>query len=129
MFAHTKLEEAEVRLKPMNCPMHIGIYRWRQRSYRELPQRCGEMGTCYRFELSGALHGLTRVRGFTVDDAHLFCTPEQVQFEFEQALDEALRLMHAFNFEGFEYFLATREAKDRIDPNPIAHHAILTALI
>ena len=66
-------------LKPMNCPFHIGIYSSQQRSYRDLPQRYAEMGTVYRAELSGTLHGLMRVRGFTVDDAHLFCTPEQVQ--------------------------------------------------
>ena len=76
MFAPTTLEETEFRLKPMNCPMHIGIYKSQQRSYRDLPQRYGEMGTVYRAELSGTLHGLMRVRGFTVDDAHLFCTPE-----------------------------------------------------
>ncbi|MBC7909631.1 MAG: threonine--tRNA ligase, partial [Pyrinomonadaceae bacterium] len=79
MFAPTKIEETEFRLKPMNCPFHIGIYKSQQRSYRDLPQRYAEMGTVYRAELSGTLHGLMRVRGFTVDDAHLFCTPEQVR--------------------------------------------------
>jgi threonyl-tRNA synthetase len=71
MFAPTKLEETEFRLKPMNCPFHIGIYKSQQRSYRDLPQRYSEMGTVYRAELSGTLHGLMRVRGFSVDDAHL----------------------------------------------------------
>ena len=84
MFAPTTLEETEFRLKPMNCPMHIGIYKSHQRSYRDLPQRYAEMGTVYRAELSGTLHGLMRVRGFTVDDAHLFCTPENIRLRQDQ---------------------------------------------
>src|SRR5437763_11054389 len=87
MFSPVKLEETEFRIKPMNCPFHIGIYRSQQRSYRDLPQRYAEMGTVYRAELSGTLHGLMRVRGFTVDDAHLFCTPEQIQKEIGDCLD------------------------------------------
>src|SRR5947209_20486572 len=81
MFSPMEFEEQEFRIKPMNCPFHIGIYKSQQRSYRDLPQRYAEMGTVYRAELSGTLHGLMRVRGFTVDDAHLFCTPEQVPRE------------------------------------------------
>ena len=109
MFGPLEVEEQRFRLKPMNCPGHILIYRSRLHSYRDLPIRYSEFGTVYRFERSGVLHGLTRVRGFTQDDAHLFCTAEQLQGEFEQTLDEALRLMKAFGFEEFEYFLSTRE--------------------
>src|SRR5436190_1601574 len=99
MFAPTKLEETEFRLKPMNCPFHIGIYKSQQRSYRDLPQRYGEMGTVYRGELSGTLHGLMRVRGFTVDDAHLFCTPEQVRAEIEDCVDFAYQVLKTFGLD------------------------------
>ena len=98
MFAPTTLEETEFRLKPMNCPMHIGIYKSQQRSYRDLPQRYGEMGTVYRAELSGTLHGLMRVRGFTVDDAHLFCTPEQIRPEIDDCVDFAQEVLGTFGF-------------------------------
>jgi threonyl-tRNA synthetase len=128
MFGPLEVEEQRFRLKPMNCPGHILIYKDRQRSYRDLPLRYSEFGTTYRFERSGVLHGLTRVRGFTVDDAHLFCTPEQVQDEFERTLDEALRLMKAFGFAEFEYFLSTREKKLQTDTDPIAESAIRKAL-
>ena len=128
MFGPLEVEEQRFRLKPMNCPGHILIYRGQLRSYRDLPIRYAEFGTVYRFERSGVLHGLTRVRGFTQDDAHLFCTPEQLQAEFEQTLDEALRLMKAFGFEDFEYFLSTREPKDRLDTDAIAEDAIRRAL-
>jgi len=126
MFGPIEVEGQRFRLKPMNCPGHILIYRSEGRSYRDLPLRYAEFGTVYRFELSGTLHGLTRVRGFTQDDAHLFCTPEQLQAEFEQTLDEALRLMDAFQFEDFEYVLSTRE--QRGDTDPIAEEAIRKAL-
>jgi threonyl-tRNA synthetase len=110
----------------MNCPGHILIYRSEPRSYRDLPLRYAEFGTVYRFERSGTLHGLTRVRGFTQDDAHLFCTPEQLQGEFEQTLDEALRLMEAFDFDDFQYFLSTRDHRGPTDE--IAEAAIRNAL-
>lgn len=128
MFGPLEVEEQRFRLKPMNCPGHILIYRSRQHSYRELPVRYSEFGTVYRYERSGVMHGLTRVRGFTQDDAHLFCTPEQLQGEFEQTLDEALRLMNAFGFTDFEYFLSTREPQQRGDTDPIAEDAIRKAL-
>jgi threonyl-tRNA synthetase len=128
MFGALEVEEQRFRLKPMNCPGHILIYKSHLRSYRDLPLRFSEFGTVYRFERSGVLHGLTRVRGFTQDDAHLFCMPEQLQFEFEQTLDEALRLMQAFGFEGFEYALSTREAHLRGDTDPLAEEAIRKAL-
>jgi threonyl-tRNA synthetase len=127
MFGALEVEEQRFRLKPMNCPGHILIYKDRQHSYRELPLRYSEFGTTYRFERSGVLHGLTRVRGFTVDDAHLFCTPEQVQDEFERTLSEAMRLMKAFGFE-LEYYLSTREKKLQTDTDPIAESAIRKAL-
>jgi threonyl-tRNA synthetase len=126
MFGPIEVEGQRFRLKPMNCPGHILIYRSEGRSYRDLPLRFSEFGTVYRFERSGTLHGLTRVRGFTQDDAHLFCTADQLQGEFEQTLDEALRLMQAFKFTEFEYFLSTREHRGPTDPQ--AEDAIRKAL-
>ena len=108
MFAPTKLEETEFRLKPMNCPMHIGIYKSQQRSYRDLPQRYGEMGTVYRAELSGTLHGLLRVRGFTVDDAHLFCTPEQIPQEIDDCVDFAYQVLKTFGFDKIKFELSIK---------------------
>ena len=128
MFGALEVEEQRFRLKPMNCPGHILIYRGSLRSYRDLPIRYSEFGTVYRYERSGVLHGLTRVRGFTQDDAHLFCTPDQLQAEFEQTLDEALRLMKAFGFSDFEYFLSTREPKLRTQTDPLAEDAIRRAM-
>ncbi len=128
MFGPLEVEEQRYRLKPMNCPGHILIYKDRLRSYRDLPLRYAEFGTVYRYERSGVLHGLTRVRGFTQDDAHLFCTPEQLQGEFDQTLDEALALMHAFGFAEFEYSLGTREAHLRTDTDPMAEEAIRNAI-
>jgi threonyl-tRNA synthetase len=128
MFGALEVEDQRFRLKPMNCPGHILIYRSQPRSYRELPVRYAEFGTVYRFERSGVLHGLTRVRGFTQDDAHIFCTPDQLQGEFEQTLDEALRLMKAFGFSDFEYFLSTREEALRTDTDTVAEEAIRRAL-
>src|SRR5438093_4627967 len=106
MFAPTTLEETEFRLKPMNCPFHIGIYKSQQRSYRDLPQRYAEMGTVYRAELSGTLHGLMRVRGFTVDDAHLFCTPEQISQEIDGCVDFAYQVLKTFGFEKIKFELS-----------------------
>jgi threonyl-tRNA synthetase len=126
MFGPIEVEGQRFRVKPMNCPGHILIYKADGRSYRDLPLRYSEFGTVYRFELSGTLHGLTRVRGFTTDDAHLFCTREQLQGEFEQTLDEALRLMKAFDFKDFEYFLSTRAERGPTDE--IAEEAIRKAL-
>jgi len=108
MFAPTKLEETEFRLKPMNCPFHIGIYKSQQRSYRDLPQRYSEMGTVYRAELSGTLHGLMRVRGFSVDDAHLFCTPEQVQQEIFDCVDFAYEVLKTFGFDKIKFELSVK---------------------
>ena len=128
MFGPIEVEGQRFRLKPMNCPGHILIYKDRLRSYRELPLRFSEFGTVYRFERSGVLHGLNRVRGFTQDDAHLFCMPDQLQHEFEQTLDEALRLMKAFGFVDFQYVLSTRAPEDRGETDAIAEAAIRNAL-
>jgi threonyl-tRNA synthetase len=108
MFAPTTLEETEFRLKPMNCPFHIGIYKSQQRSYRDLPQRYSELGTVYRAELSGTLHGLMRVRGFSVDDAHLFCTPEQVQDEIFDCVDFAYQVLKTFGFDKIKFELSVK---------------------
>jgi threonyl-tRNA synthetase len=108
MFAPTTLEETEFRLKPMNCPFHIGIYKSQQRSYRDLPQRYAEMGTVYRAELSGTLHGLMRVRGFTVDDAHLFCTPDQVRKEIDDCVDFACEVLKTFGFDKIKFELSVK---------------------
>jgi threonyl-tRNA synthetase len=108
MFAPTKIEETEFRLKPMNCPFHIAIYRSQQRSYRDLPQRYAEMGTVYRAELSGTLHGLMRVRGFTVDDAHLFCRPDQMQAEITDCVQFAQEVFRTFGFERMKVELSVK---------------------
>src|SRR5213595_1361954 len=108
IFAPTELEGTEFRLKPMNCPFHIGIYRSSQRSYRDLPLRYAELGTCYRAELSGTLHGLMRVRGFTVDDAHLFCTPEQIPREIDDCVDFAYQVLKTFGFDKIKFELSVK---------------------
>jgi len=108
MFAPTEIEGQEFRLKPMNCPFHIGIYKSAQRSYRDLPIRLAELGTCYRAELSGTLHGLLRVRGFTQDDAHIFCTPEQIRTEVIDCVDFAYDVLRTFGFEKFKVELSVK---------------------
>lgn len=108
MFAPTELEEVEFRLKPMNCPFHIGVYKSAQHSYRDLPLRYAELGTCYRAELSGTLHGLMRVRGFTQDDAHIFCTLDQVRSEITNCVQFAFALLGAFGFAEFKIELSVR---------------------
>ena len=114
MYAPTSIDEEEYRLKPMNCPMHIGIYKSSPRSYRDLPQRYSEAGTVYRAELSGALHGLMRVRGFTVDDAHLFVRPEQIQVEISDCLDFAIKVFETYGFsrEKVKFELSVRGEAD-----------------
>lgn len=108
MFAAMKLEGSEYQLKPMNCPYHIMIYKSRLRSYRDLPVRYGELGTVYRYERTGVLHGLLRVRGFTQDDAHLFCRPDQIEAEVSRVLDFTFFMLRTFGFAEFEVFLSTR---------------------
>lgn len=108
MFPSMKLEGSEYQLKPMNCPYHIMIYQSHLRSYRDLPIRYGELGTVYRYERTGVLHGLMRVRGFTQDDAHLFCRPDQMEQEVSRVLDFTFFVLQTFGFHQFEVFLSTR---------------------
>jgi len=107
MYAPLMIEEERYRLKPVNCPGHIKILQSRPRSYRDLPIRYAELGTVYRHELSGALHGMIRVRGFTIDDAHIFCTPEQLVGEVDDVLDLIKEMTGAFGL-GLKYYLSTR---------------------
>src|SRR5207245_394684 len=107
MFDVMELDDAEYRMKPMNCPFHILIYKDSLKSYRDLPVRLGELGTVYRYERSGVMHGLMRVRGFTQDDAHIFCTPEQIEDEVVDCLQFAVDTLTTFGFESYEAELAT----------------------
>jgi threonyl-tRNA synthetase len=111
MFVSMKLEGSEYQLKPMNCPFHIMIYKSHMRSYRDLPIRYGELGTVYRYERTGVLHGLLRVRGFTQDDAHLFCRPDQIEAEVSRVLDFTFFVLGTFGFTEFEVYLSTRPEK------------------
>ena len=113
MFDAMELDDAEYRLKPMNCPGHILIYRDSLKSYRDLPVRLGELGTVYRYERSGVMHGLLRVRGFTQDDAHIFCTPEQIEDEIASCLEFALDVLKDFGFDKFQTELSTWNPDDR----------------
>jgi len=108
MYSPMDIEGQEYYIKPMNCPFHIMIYQSKRRSYRELPMRWAELGTVYRFERSGVLHGLLRVRGFTQDDAHIFCMPEQIEDEILEVLRFSIRLLGAFGFSDIKAYLATR---------------------
>src|SRR5579864_2544226 len=107
MFTPMELDDADYRIKPMNCPFHILIYKDQLRSYRDLPVRLGELGTVYRYERSGVMHGLLRVRGFTQDDAHIFCTPGQVEGEILNCLEFAIDVLKTFGFDQYEAELST----------------------
>ncbi|MCL2103353.1 MAG: threonine--tRNA ligase, partial [Syntrophorhabdaceae bacterium] len=111
MFSPIDIEGQEYQLKPMNCPFHIQIYKSRMRSYRDLPIRYAELGTVYRYEPSGTLHGLLRVRGFTQDDAHLFLRPDQLDDEIFSLLDFTIFVLRAFGFDNYDIFLSTRPEK------------------
>jgi threonyl-tRNA synthetase len=111
MFAPLEIDDNQYYLKPMNCPFHIQIFRNSLHSYRELPLRFAELGTVYRYERSGVLHGLMRVRGFTQDDAHIFCTPDQVEDEVGGVLELTFELLDAFGFEEYFIALSTRPEK------------------
>ncbi len=113
MFDVMELDDAEYRMKPMNCPFHILIYKDSLKSYRDLPVRLGELGTVYRYERSGVMHGLLRVRGFTQDDAHIFCTPNQIEDEIVGCMDFALDVLKDFGFDEFQVELSTWDPKDR----------------
>ncbi len=111
MYAPIDIEGVQYYLKPMNCPFHILIYKSRTRSYRDLPLRWAELGAVYRFERSGVLHGLLRVRGFTQDDAHIFCTPEQIEDEILGVLDFSLSMLRDFGFEEYQVELSVRDPR------------------
>jgi threonyl-tRNA synthetase len=113
MFTPMELDDADYRLKPMNCPGHILIYANALRSYRDLPVRLGELGTVYRYERSGVMHGLLRVRGFTQDDAHIFCTPEQIEDEIVGCMEFALAVLNAFGFSEYQVELSTWDPNDK----------------
>ena len=120
MFTPMELDDAEYQLKPMNCPGHILIYADKPHSYRDLPVRLGELGTVYRYERSGVMHGLMRVRGFTQDDAHIFCTPEQIEDEVVSCLEFAVDTLKTFGFDSYEAELSTWDngASGKYDGTP-----------
>jgi len=111
MYAPMDIEGQDYYIKPMNCPFHVMIYKSKMRSYRELPLRWAELGTVYRYERSGVLHGLLRVRGFTQDDAHIICTPDQIEDEILRVLDFSVMLLGGFGFEEFKFELSVRDPK------------------
>ncbi len=111
MYPRMQIEEEGYYVKPMNCPFHVEIYKSKQRSYRELPIKLAELGTVYRYERSGALHGLMRVRGFTQDDAHIICREDQVENEIKEVLSFALDTLRSYGFNEFEIYLSTRPEK------------------
>jgi threonyl-tRNA synthetase len=111
MYAPMEIDEQNYYIKPMNCPFHIQVYKSRMRSYRDLPLRWAELGTVYRYERSGVLHGLLRVRGFTQDDAHLFCTPEQMDAEILRVLDFSISILGAFGFTDYKIELSVRDLR------------------
>jgi threonyl-tRNA synthetase len=117
MFTPMELDDANYRMKPMNCPFHILIYKNSPKSYRDLPARYAELGNVYRYERSGTMHGLLRVRGFTQDDAHIFCTPGQIESEVAACIDFAEAVLKTFGFNEFKVELSTW------DPNDRAHYA------
>ena len=111
MYSPIKIDEEEYMLKPMNCPFHVKIYQSKIRSYRDLPIKYAELGTVYRYEKSGVLHGLVRVRGFTQDDAHIWCTPEQLSTELIKLLKHGFKILKTFGFKDFDIYLSTRPEK------------------
>ncbi len=126
MFPPMEIEGADYELKPMNCPFHLLIYQSHLRSYRDLPIRFAELGTVYRYERSGVLHGLLRVRGFTQDDAHIFCRPDQVEDEISRVLELTTTLLGAFGFHDYDIYLSTRP--DHYVGTPEHWEAATTAL-
>jgi threonyl-tRNA synthetase len=116
MYSPMEIDNQDYIIKPMNCPFHIMIYKNKGRSYRDLPLRWAELGTVYRYERSGVLHGLLRVRGFTQDDAHIFCTPDQIEDEIREALRFSLHLWKVFGFNDIKAYLATKPAESVGEP-------------
>ncbi len=130
MYASMPVESSEYQLKPMNCPFHIMVFKSHLRSYRDLPIRYGELGTVYRYERSGVLHGLMRVRGFTQDDAHIFCRPDQLAEEVRKVLKFTTFMLGTFGFSEFKMYLSTRPEKavGSMDQWDQATEALATAL-
>ena len=116
MYPEMVMDKANYYAKPMNCPFHIMIYKTGMRSYRDLPFRWAELGTVYRYEKSGTLHGLLRVRGFTQDDAHIFCTPDQIEDEISEVIRFSLFMLRSFGFEDIQAYISTRPEKAVGDP-------------
>jgi threonyl-tRNA synthetase len=116
MYSPMEIDNQDYIIKPMNCPFHIMIFKNKGRSYRDLPLRWAELGTVYRYERSGVLHGLLRVRGFTQDDAHIFCTPEQIEDEIREALRFSLQIWKIFGFKDIRAYLATKPEGSVGDP-------------
>jgi threonyl-tRNA synthetase len=125
MYPPMEMDNGTYYMKPMNCPMHCLIYRSRQRSYRELPLRLFELGTVYRYERAGTLHGLLRIRGFTQDDSHIFCTREQLADEITSLLDFVLSVLRAFGFEDFTFNLSTKDPNKYVGSDEIWDEATL----
>ncbi|MCP4566276.1 MAG: threonine--tRNA ligase [FCB group bacterium] len=111
MYSPIEVDKGKYQIKPMNCPFHITMFNSRRRSYRELPMRWAELGTVYRYERAGVLHGLMRVRGFTQDDAHIFCRPDQMQDELVRLIDFCIGMLKSFGFDDFDIYLSTRPEK------------------
>ena len=131
MYPMMELETVDYYVRPMNCPFHMVNYKTKIRSYRDLPYRTAELGTVYRFERSGALHGLLRVRGFTQDDAHIYCTPEQLQAEVTGVVQFAIFLLKTFGFKKYDVYLSTKPAEKFVgDPEKwvVAEQTLATAL-
>lgn len=130
MYPAMEVEEQEYFVKPMNCPFHIEVYRTAKRSYRELPMRLAEFGSVYRYERSGVLHGLLRVRGFTQDDAHIFCAADQIGDEIGALVDLAIQVLNDFGFTEFDFFVSTKPEKavGRPDQWEVAEAALKAAL-
>jgi len=132
MYPPMEMDNGDYYPKPMNCPMHILVFRGRQRSYRELPLRLYELGTVYRYERAGTLHGLMRIRGFTQDDSHIFCTPEQAHDEIRSLLNFVLSVLRAFGFDDFEANLSTRPEEKAVGDQAgwdVAIEALRAALV
>ena len=111
MFSEIEIDKNRYQTKPMNCPFHIMIYKSELRSYKDLPVKLAEIGTVYRYERSGVLHGLFRARGFTQDDAHIFCTLDQIESEVNDVIDLTTKFLEAFGFKDYEIFISTRPEK------------------
>jgi len=130
MFPPIEFDNTEYQLKPMNCPFHLSVFKSKNRSYKEMPFRWAELGSVYRYERSGVLHGLMRVRGFTQDDAHIFCTPEQLEAEIKELIDFTLHILGTFGFDDIDIYLSTRPEKyvGELDKWELATNALEGAL-